>query len=220
MKSLALTFFFCTQILCISAQTLTTTKVTDWNALKKSGFYEADYTSSINNPSQQHAWLWGINIGHSVNATHSDTYNFGAQILFGVNYTAQAIPAMYVRSTSITGEGRWAKVIHSLGDHSIAGKLSVREVEVKVDAGADFVFHSQYELKSLKQIENFIQENNHLPDIPSESEMKEKGVNVSEFQIKLLQKIEELTLYVIKQEKENEALKEELKELKTTLLKK
>ncbi len=220
MKSLALMLFFIGGSLLVSSQTLTTTRVTDWNSLKKSGFYESYTTTQQNVPNPASAWFWGLNIAHNANSTQSGVYNFGAQILFSVNYTAQAIPSMYVRSTCISGEGQWAKVVHSLGNHSIAGKLSVREVEVKVDAGADFVFHPQYDLKSLNQVEAFIKENNHLPDIPSEYEMKEKGVNVSEFQIKLLQKIEELTLYVIKQEKINEELKAEVKELKSILNKK
>ncbi len=83
----------------------------------------------------------------------------------------------------------------------VAGAIRAREIKVEVNAGADFVFSTDYNLKPLSEIESFIQTNNHLPEIPSEKVMQEEGLNVNEFQIKLLQKIEELTLYVIEQEK-------------------
>lgn len=83
----------------------------------------------------------------------------------------------------------------------IKGKVVAEEVEIKVASGADFVFESDYLLKPLSDVESFIKENKHLPEIPSEKEMIENGLNVNEMQIKLLQKIEELTLYVIEQDK-------------------
>jgi len=99
----------------------------------------------------------------------------------------------------------------------VAGTVRAREVKVEINAGADHVFKPEYNLKPLAEVETFIQENNHLPEIPSEKQMQQDGLNVNEFQIKLLQKIEELTLYVIQQEKrmeelerENETIKEQL----------
>lgn len=79
---------------------------------------------------------------------------------------------------------------------------TIRATEVKVEAGwADFVFDKDYKLSTLQEVENHINEHKHLPDIPSEAEVKENGVSLGEMQAKLLQKIEELTLYVIKQDK-------------------
>ena len=83
----------------------------------------------------------------------------------------------------------------------VAGKIHAREVKVSVNAGADFVFNKDYKPKELYELEAFIAKNQHLPDISPEKEMLEKGLEVGEFQIKLLQKIEELTLYIIDQEK-------------------
>lgn len=93
-----------------------------------------------------------------------------------------------------------------IGTSSPQNKLDVngtiRATEVKVEAGwADFVFHKDYKLPTLQEVENHINEHKHLPDIPSEAEVKENGVSLGEMQAKLLQKIEELTLYVIKQDK-------------------
>lgn len=78
---------------------------------------------------------------------------------------------------------------------------TIRATEVKVETGwADFVFDKEYKLRSLEEVKPHIEEYKHLPDIPSEAEVKENGVSLGEMQAKLLQKIEELTLYVIKQD--------------------
>jgi len=84
---------------------------------------------------------------------------------------------------------------------TVAGNINSREVKVSVDAGADFVFEKDYALPSLQEVEKFVTENKHLPEIASAKEMQKEGINLSEMNIKLLQKIEELTLYVIEQEK-------------------
>lgn len=83
----------------------------------------------------------------------------------------------------------------------VRGKIIADEVEIKVNKGADFVFEPDYNLKSLSEVEAFVKDKKHLPEIPSEKQMQEDGVNVNEMQIKLLQKVEELTLYLIEQEK-------------------
>lgn len=72
---------------------------------------------------------------------------------------------------------------------------------------ADFVFDETYDLPSLEDVELSIKQNRHLPGIPSAQTMVEEGVSVAEMNAKLLQKIEELTLYVIQQHKEIERLK-------------
>lgn len=93
------------------------------------------------------------------------------------------------------------------GNLSITGTVLAREVKVEITAGADHVFHESYNLKPLSEVEQFVQENKHLPEIPSEKQMQEEGLNMNEFQIKLLQKIEELTLYTIELRKEVDQLK-------------
>ncbi len=89
---------------------------------------------------------------------------------------------------------------------------TIRAKEVKVETGwSDFVFEPDYELKPLGQIEDFINENGHLPDIPSAKEVEENGISLGEMDAKLLQKIEELTLYVIEQNRKLEMQSNELK---------
>ncbi len=85
---------------------------------------------------------------------------------------------------------------------TVAGNIHAREVKVTINAGADFVFAENYALPDLEFVENFIKENHHLPEIASEKEMQENGLHLAEMNIKLLQKVEELTLYTIRQEKE------------------
>jgi hypothetical protein len=75
----------------------------------------------------------------------------------------------------------------------------------------DFVFESDYDLMPLDKVEAYVKTNKHLPEIPSASEVAKDGIDVMEMDGKLLQKIEELTLYVIQQQKEIDLLKKQLK---------
>ncbi|MBD2700571.1 bZIP transcription factor [Spirosoma sp. BT702] len=78
---------------------------------------------------------------------------------------------------------------------------------------SDYVFQSDYKLKSLSEVESFIQANKHLPGVPSAQEMVEKGNDLHKTDAKLLEKIEELTLYSIQQQKEIDQLKQLVKQL-------
>lgn len=85
---------------------------------------------------------------------------------------------------------------------------SVRANEIVVNTtGADFVFEDNYKLRPLSEVEAFIKENKHLPEVPPAAEMSEEGMKVAELSTTLLQKVEELTLYMIELKKENDALK-------------
>lgn len=79
---------------------------------------------------------------------------------------------------------------------------------------ADYVFKKDYKLLSLSEVESFIHKNGHLPGVPSAEEVKESGIDVARMDAKLLEKIEELTLYVIELKKENAAIKMQLETLK------
>ncbi|UOY08074.1 hypothetical protein L0P88_05835 [Muricauda sp. SCSIO 64092] len=112
----------------------------------------------------------------------------------------------------------------STGSHKLAvdGSIGAREIKVEATGWSDFVFEDDYELRTLEEVEEHISENGHLPEIPSEAEVTENGINLGEMNAKLLQKIEELTLYLIEQNKENqeqrkliEELQKEVSDLKT-----
>lgn len=94
---------------------------------------------------------------------------------------------------------------------AVKGKIGAHEVQIENNsmAWSDFVFNDDYKLMSLGDLEKYINENNHLPEIPTEQEVRENGLLVSEMNAKLLQKVEELTLYVIQLKKEIEELKKQ-----------
>jgi hypothetical protein len=97
----------------------------------------------------------------------------------------------------------------------VAGKVAAQHfVITKPTNWSDKVFDKNYKLLSLPEIEQFIFKNKHLPDVPSEKEVMEKGYDANEMDAILLQKIEELTLLMIELKKENEALKKDISNIK------
>jgi hypothetical protein len=167
----------------------------------------------------------GVSAGHSNKGTGNVFLGFNA------GYSEKGSGKLYIHNSPATtpliygefGNRRLgintkktedAGVIYTL---SVNGKI--RATEVKVYTGwADFVFADDYQLKSLNDVEKFIQENKHLPDVPSEKEVTENGIFLGEMNATLLRKIEELTLYSIemnkrieKLEQENQALKKQLR---------
>ena len=90
------------------------------------------------------------------------------------------------------------------------------KVAIKTSANwADYVFADDYKLQPLTQVEQYIREHKHLPGIPSAAEVVEQGVDVGSMEAKLLEKIEELTLHMIRLEKEVEQLKESNRKLES-----
>ncbi len=88
---------------------------------------------------------------------------------------------------------------------SVNGKIRAKEIQVRTD-WADFVFEKDYQLMPLAEVADFIQDNKHLPGIPSAAEVEEDGVDLGEANKLLLQKIEELTLHLIEMDKKVKAL--------------
>jgi len=126
----------------------------------------------------------------------------------------------YAQTTTISGDIETSQNAYVSGDvligtkNSIAssnllvnGTIKAWELTITQTGWADFVFKKNYQLPTLKSVEQHILAKGHLPNIPSATEVKTNGVNVADMQVKLLQKIEELTLYIIKQQKEIDELK-------------
>ncbi|MBW8687899.1 hypothetical protein [Chitinophaga rhizophila] len=84
---------------------------------------------------------------------------------------------------------------------AVNGAIGAKRVKVTQDGWADFVFDSDYKLPGLTEVETYIQQHKHLPDVPSAAEVTKNGLDLGEMNKILLQKIEELTLHLIKQEK-------------------
>ena len=100
---------------------------------------------------------------------------------------------------------------------AINGNAIANKIVVKQYPWADFVFKPEYQLPPLSKVEDFIKQKGHLPDIPSEAEVKENGIDLGNMDAKLLQKVEELTLYLIELKKENDVLKNDVQELKKAI---
>lgn len=107
-------------------------------------------------------------------------------------------------------------------DYLLFVKNGIKAEKVKVEIAsengwADFVFNDNYNLMPLNELDTFIKENKHLPEIPSESEVIEQGgIELKEFSVKLLQKIEELTLYMIQQDQTIQKLKQQVADLESS----
>ena len=190
----------------------------NWNNLWESGFYQSYNATNAPEPNQ---WFWGINMNHSSN---NSQYRYNGQIVIKNN---SVHPRMYFRSTKVDGTGIWTRVVHSEGTQHINGSLGIgttnpngwklavngkiRAKEIKVETNwADYVFEDEYNLPTLQEVEKHIQEKGHLKNIPSAKEVEKNGVELGEMNKLLLEKIEELTLYTIAQEKRIQALEKKL----------
>lgn len=125
-------------------------------------------------------------------------------------------PSSYLR---ITTEGKVGIGTTTPGSNRLAveGRIGASEIKVTLQRPwPDYVFAKGYKLPSLSELESFIQKNRHLPGIPSAKEMSGAGgVELGDMTSRLLEKIEQLTLYVIELKKENDTIKEELAKIKS-----
>lgn len=101
---------------------------------------------------------------------------------------------------------------------SVNGNISTKKCIVTQTGWSDYVFNEGYKLRPLNQVEKFIKDNKHLPEVPSAKEVEEKGLDLGTNQAVLLKKIEELSLYIIELDKENKLLRKEVVEIKHLLV--
>ncbi|MHC0446379.1 hypothetical protein ACWA1F_13295 [Flavobacterium sp. 3-218] len=135
----------------------------------------------------------------------------GTETNHSLHFITNYIPRMTVSNTGNVG----IDIINPKNKLDVNGTIHSKEVKVDMTGWSDFVFKKEYNLPTLKEVEKHITENGHLENIPSEKEVLKNGINLGEMNAKLLQKIEELTLYVIEQNKSIENLKQEIKNIKS-----
>lgn len=133
-------------------------------------------------------------------------------LLLGTNshsalYMDAAHHNVYVGITEVQAAQIREELKNKYGMFVYKGILSEDYAIAPKSSWADFVFSHNYSLKSLKEVESFIAKNKHLPDVPSAAKVAKEGYSQHDMNKVLLQKIEELTLYIIKQQKEIEELK-------------
>ncbi|MFB6457464.1 hypothetical protein ACE38W_19490 [Chitinophaga sp. Hz27] len=112
--------------------------------------------------------------------------------------------------------------VHDTKGHKLAvgGDIIAEKVIVKSQTNwPDYVFEHNYHLPTLQEVSAYINSNKHLPDMPAAAQIKGSGIDLEAMNAKLLQKVEELTLYLIQLDNENKVLKEEVKEIKESIKK-
>lgn len=181
-----------------------------------------------------------VGIGTSSPTGKLNVYNSGpTQIIIGNPNTASGGFTSLIAGTSADSNGYgYLQAIQSSGtslgglilnkdggnvgigtispDAKLAVKGQVHAQEVRVDlqgaAAPDYVFESSYKLLSLQEVKDYISANKHLPEVPSAKEIEKNGVQLGEMNLLLLKKVEELTLYILEQEKRIKALETGVKE--------
>lgn len=98
-------------------------------------------------------------------------------------------------------------------EFSVDGKMAAKEVMVTLSGWPDYVFQQDYRLRPLDELDRYIRHNGHLPGIPKANEVEANGVELGEMNKKLLEKIEELTLYIIDQHQRMDAMGQRLQQL-------
>lgn len=100
---------------------------------------------------------------------------------------------------------------------SVAGTIGAKKIQVTQSGWPDYVFESNYQLPSLMEIENYVQQHKHLPEVPTEKEVTTNGLDLGEMNKVLLKKVEELTLYLIEEHKQNVDNQERMQKMEKEL---
>jgi hypothetical protein len=179
------------------------------------GAVACDFFNNGNSPSWSGAMLqhFGRNISgyqYGIAAANQGTLlfqNVGAGVIATNGANIHISPVGNVTATFLTnGNVGIGTQSPSYKLHVMGGVWANNYVAASPNNYADYVFDSTYQLPSLQEVSAYINQNHHLPDVPSEEEVKKDGINLVDHQVILLKKIEELTLYVIEQNKQNEKL--------------
>lgn len=172
------------------------------------GIEQSNVTGNpVNKPTSRLVYNWYGGIKSSINFHRGSTVGNGF-MSFSTSQSNNALERMrideYGNVAIGTEDARGFKL-------AVAGKMIAEKIVVKVfNTWPDYVFEVDYKLPSLAELENFITAHKHLPDIPSAKEVQQNGIDLGEMNAKLLQKVEELSLYIIELNKKNIALEQRM----------
>ena len=150
-----------------------------------------------------------VGIGTSNPGSKLHVTNAANGITVVTNTTASGDTPLLVRSGNGAVEGLCVRANGNVGvgttspqsKLAVNGKITAKEVEVTLAGFPDYVFEADYDLMTLEEVEAYIQEHGHLPNVPSACEVEENGLGLGEMNKILLEKVEELTLHLIEQQK-------------------
>lgn len=174
-------------------------------------YLPSNYQLKFGAPSLNSGFLRIANSQSSFN-TYADFYGNLYFRRTGVTGTSNLGAVLGLQSDGTVTIGVWEKYNNSITNTDgnklmVNGGILCEKIKVILDVpNSDHVFNSNYQLRSLEEINQFIILNKHLPEIPSAEEFKKNGYNIGEMDDILLRKIEEITLYLIQLKKENEEL--------------
>lgn len=132
----------------------------------------------------------------------------------GIYYGSTDINAKTSHFAVIENGNMGVGVSNPLNKLDVNGTIHAKEVKVDLSNWPDYVFKKDYNLNTLEEVEKYIVEKGHLPNIPSAATVEKEGIKLGEMNAKLVEKIEELTLYSIEQNKQLKKQGEEIQELK------
>lgn len=159
----------------------------------------------------------GSNYGAALEIEQNNTSDYSKLLLLNyTNPTTEIIKVVNAQTNQVPFllEASGKMTIHN-GTEKIlqleeSGLLHARKIRVDTQAWPDYVFTENYVLKPLQEVEAYIQKEKHLPEVPSQEVVLNEGIDLSEMNVLLMQKIEELTLYIIEQDKTLRAVQEDV----------
>ncbi|MCV9387446.1 hypothetical protein [Reichenbachiella ulvae] len=166
----------------------------------------------INTPSN----LWITVDGHNLPILDSPVFNPTPPDRNVVDISGRVVGTTSTRWPVFINQNVGIGVANPDSKLVVDGKIRSEEVKVEIVNAPDYVFSSDYQLSTLEETAAYIEENHHLPEIPSAAEMEANGVELGEMNMLLLKKIEELTLHVIELSEQNQELKKEINKIKVS----
>ncbi|MCX2680629.1 tail fiber protein [Galbibacter sp. EGI 63066] len=156
------------------------------------------YTKSLGREVYTEVFRLGLKYNTNENNGFISFYRGGSTSGGFLGFSTNGIERIRINGNGSVGIGTSTTSSHKL---AVEGSIGAREVKVEASGWSDFVFENDYNLPTLEEVEQHIQEKGHLKDIPSAKEVEENGIYLGDMNAKLLQKIEELMLYTIEQQK-------------------
>ncbi len=120
-------------------------------------------------------------------------------------------------NSSYIASGLGIGIVNPSDKLEVAGKIRAQEIKVEMTGWPDYVFKEDYDLMSLEEIQQYIKQNGHLPEIPKAADVEQDGVSLGKMNKLLLKKIEELTLHLIEKDKKERTLEQRLEILERIL---